>query len=346
MINAVSTKLLLLLFTLFFFSSLIAVETDLSASAGGGWKSDLDPVISFRSASDIFKRQEQQSGAILNFFASGGLSAKEGAGFFADVSVGTLLSLHSMENSILDSSLEVGYLFSSKKVHLFAINGTFHNYSVNFKNMRSLFVDPSLNFSYLYDGSEIFAFFFRVGATYYIPTTDNAKYLNGLSFFNELGSTFFISELFFLDVFTGVTFTFLKDQEIVYNRYNDVFYGDLDIAGKYYSVYVGVSGNFEIKDFFIPATVKYTFSRSFDKDVHKMIYWDDMEMLPTIVKKTRTDNIAEFSIGAGYRFGDNYSLKATYDFYSDFSNVSGEYGDYADYNRTSHTVTMEFEYVY
>jgi len=344
--NALSTKFILLLFTLFFFSSLIAVEANFSVSAGGGWKSDLDPVISFRSASDIFKRQKQSSGAIMNIFASGGLSGKEGAGFFADISAGTLLSLQSMENSILDSSLEVGYLFSSKKVHLFAINGTFHNYCINFKNMRSLFVDPSLSFSYLYDGSDIFAVFFRTGATYYIPTTDSAKYLNGLSFFGEIGSTFFISKLFFLDVFTGATFTFLKDQEIVYNRYKDVFYGDLDIAGKYYSVYVGVSGNFEIKNFMIPVTVKYAFSRSFDEDVHKMIYWGDMDMLPTIVKKTRTDNIIEFSIGAGYRFSDNFSLKATYDFYRDFSNVSGEYGDYADYNRTSHTVAMEFEYVH
>jgi hypothetical protein len=251
-----------------------------------------------------------------------------------------------MENSILDSSLDAGYLFSSKKVHLFAINGTFHNYSYDFRNMCSLFVDPSLNFSYLYDGSDIYAPFFRVGATYYIPTSENAKYLNGLSFFGELGSTFFISEMFFLDVFTGATFTFLKDQEIVYNRYNDVFYGDLDISGKYYSIYVGVSGNLEIRDFFIPATVKYSFSRSFDEDVHKMIYWDDMDMLPTIVKKTRTDNIVEFLIGAGYRFSDNFKLKATYDFYRDFSNVSGEYGDYANYNRTSHTVAVEFEYVH
>lgn len=346
MINAVSTKSLLLLITLFIFSSLFAVEAKFSASAGGGWKSDLDPVISFRSASDIFKRQKQSSGATMNIFTSGGLASKKGDGFFADISVGTLLSLQSMENSILDSSIEVGYLFLLKKVHLFAINGIFHNYSFDFRNMRSLFVDSSLNFSYLYDGSDIFAVFFRTGATYYIPTTDKAKYLNGLSFFSELGNTFFIGEMFLLDIFTGAAFTFLKDQEIIYNRYNDVFYGDLNIAGKYYSVYVGVSGNFEIKNFYIPATVKYTFSRSFDEDVHKMIYWDDMDMLPTVVKKTRTDNIVDFSIGAGYRFNDNFNLKATYDLYTDISNINGEYGDYADYNRTSHTVAVELEYVY
>jgi len=346
LINVAYFKLFSILIISFTSSFLFASNTNLTATSGVGWKSDLDPVISFRSASDIFKRTDEQNGAVMSFLVSGGLAGKKGDGFYADLSVGSLLSLQSMENSILDSTIEAGYLFSTKKIHLFALTGSFHNYSVNFKNMRSLFIDPSLNFSYLYDGSDLFSVFLRLGATYFIPTDSNVKYLNGLSFFTELGNTFFIHEFFSLDVFTGMTFTFLKDQNITYNRYNDVFYGDLDISGKYYSIYVGTSGNLEIKNFFIPVTVKYSFSRSFDEDVHRMVYWEDMDQLPTVVKKTRTDSILELSIGAGYMFSENYSLKAAYDFYGDFSNINGEYGDYADYNRISHTVMLEFEYAH
>jgi len=346
LINAAYFKLLLISLIIFSSGFLYAVDTNLTATGGFGWKSDLDPVISFRSASDIFKRKEEQNGTVMSFLVSGGLAGKKGKGFFADLSVGSLLSLQSMENSILDSTIEAGYLFSTKKVHLFALSASIHNYSVNFKDMRSLFIDPSLNFSYLYDGNDVFSIFFRLGATYFIPTDSNVKYLNGLSFFAELGNTFFIHESFSLDIFTGMTFTFLKDQNITYNRYNDVFYGDLDISGKYYSIYAGTSANFEIKNFFVPVTIKYSFSRSFDEDVHKMVYWEDMDRLPTVVKKTRTDNILDLSVGAGYTFNEDYSLKLIYDLYGNFSNVNGEYGDYADYNRISHTLMLEFEYVH
>ena len=332
---------------IFLFSLILsAVKPDISATAGVGWKNDLDPVISFRSASDIFKRTDLQKGAVINLSASAGISSEKGEGFYADISLGTLLSLQSMENSTLNTAFNTGYLFSVKKVHLFAFTGSFHNYTVDFKDFRSLFVDPTVNFSYLYDGSDLFSVFLRLGATYYIPTHVSVEYLNGISFFAELGNTFLLHEIFSFDIFTGTSFTFLKDQEITYNRYNDVFYGNLDIAGKYYSIYLGTAGQLEIKNFFIPASVKYTFSRSFNEDIHRMIYWEDLNLTPTVVRKTRTDNIAEISLGLGYSFNDNYDLKATYDFYGDFSNVSGEYGDYADYNRISHMIMLEFEYVY
>lgn len=341
-----SLKLSIFSVIFLFFSTLFAVKPDISASAGVGWKNDLDPVLSFRSASDIFKRNEQMHGAVLNLSGSAGLSSDDGEGFYGDISLGTLLSMQSMENSTLNSSLNFGYLFSKDKIHLFALTGSFHNYTVDFKDTRSLFIDPSIGFSYLFDGNDLFSIFLRTGATYYIPTHGAVKYLNGLSCFLELGSTFFIHEIFSLDAFAGTSFTFLKDQNIVYNRYEDVFYGDLDIAGKFYSIYLGMSGELNIKNFFFPVALKYTFSRSFDEDVHRIIYWEDMDSKPAIVKKTRTDHITEFSVGTGYRFNDNFNISASYDLYADISNVEGKFGDYADYNRISHTVMLEFNYVH
>ena len=341
-----SLKLPVFTLIFLFFPALFAIKPDLSASAGIGWKNDLDPVLAFRSASDIFKRNEQMQGAVLKFSGSAGLSSDSGEGFYGDISLGTLLSLQSMENSTLNTAVNAGYMFSSKKVHLFAFTGSFHNYTVDFKDGRSLFVDPSLNFSYLYDGNDLVSVFLRLGTTYYIPTHETVKYLNGLSFFTELGNTYFIGESFTLDAFTGISMTFLKDQNITYNRYNDVFYGNLDIAGKFYSIYLGTSSEFDIKKFFLPVFIKYTFSRSFDEDIHRMVYWEDVDSAPTIVKKTRTDHITEFSVGTGYRFNDNYEIKAQYELFADISNVNGEYGDYADYSRISHTVMLEFNYVY
>lgn len=329
-----------------FFHTLSAVKPDVSATAGMGWKNDLDPVLAFRSSSDIFKRNRQIGGAILNLSGSVGLSADSGEGFYGEISLGTRLSLQSMENSTLNSAVNFGYLLSKDKVHLFALTGSVHNYTVDFKDSRSLFVDPSIGFSYLYDGNDIFSIFLRTGVTYYFPTHDSVKYMNGLSFFAELGSSIFLHEIFSLDIFAGSSFTFLKDQNIIYNRYENVFYGDLDICGKFFSIYLGASAEVDIKNFFFPVALKYTFSRSFNKDTHRMVYWEDVEMAPTVVKKTRTDNIAEFSVGAGYRFSENYDLSVTYDLYADVSNINGEYGDYADYNRVSHTVIVEFGYAY
>ncbi|HQI03765.1 MAG TPA: hypothetical protein PL195_00735 [bacterium] len=336
--------ILLLLFFVFFDVS--AYEANASVTLGGGWKSDVDPSFSFRSASDIFNRSATRSSATMLFSFEAGVQSEKESGFAFDLFLNGLISLQSVSNSVLDSGIEGGYIQLVNKNNIIAFIAGINNSSCDYRSMKSLYVDPYIAFSYLYAPDEIYAIFLRTGLSYYFSTSSLVEYLTGPSLFLEGGARFNFNENAALDVFAGSSATFFKDQFISYNRYEDVYYGELSIEGRYFSLYSGMNLFWEISSFSFPVSLKYIFSRSFDYDTHKIVYWSDVSIPSTIYEKVRIDSTIEFSAKISYDINDNFSILAGYFLHKTFSNVGDDFGDYADYSRLAHTVSVEVSYEY
>lgn len=347
-IRLVSSKFIIITFILFsfFFISLDAMEGQLTLTSGVGWKSNVDPVFSFRSAADIFKRKKENSGFTTNFSIDAGIQGDKGNGFMLDFSLSSLQSLQSFENSTLDTGLEGGYIFSINEKNFLAFILGIHNSAFNFKDISSLYVDPYFSISYLYDSKTFYALFLRAGTSYYKSTSSLIEYINGFSSFVEGGARFMGGEINVTDMFAGASFTFFDDQKIKYNRYEDVYYGELDIAGQYYSLYAGLSTEWDVSILSFPLMLKYIYSRSFDTDTHRIVYWSDMEIGQRIYRKIRVDSTVEFSAGVSVDLGDSFSIRMNYLLHKNFSNVGEDFGDYADYSRLAHTVLAEAVYAY
>ena len=333
-----------LLFFIFF--DISAYETNASIALGGGWKSNVDPSFSLRSASDIFNRSEVKSSATMLFSLEAGVQSEKESGFAFDIFINGLISLQSVSNSVLDSGIEGGYIYSVNKNNIIAFIAGINNSSCDYKSIKSLYVDPYIAFSYLYAPDAIYSIFLRTGLSYYFSTSPLVEYLTGPSLFLEGGVRFNFNENGMLDWFAGSSVTLFKDQKISYNRYRDVYYGELTIEGEYFSLYSGVSLFWEIFSFSFPVSLKYIFSRSFDRDVHKIVYWSDAGLPSTIYEKVRIDSTIEFSAKVRYDITDNFSVLAGYFLHKTFSNVGDDFGDYADYSRLAHTFSMEIGYEY
>lgn len=335
-----------LTFFIFFNTELNAVEGQLTITSGTGWKSNIDPVFSFRSAADIFKRKKEISGFTTNFSIVGGIQGNKNSGFMLDFALSSLQSIQSFENSTLDTDLEGGYIFSIDKKNFLALILGFHNSAFDFKKIKSLYIDPSFSMSYLFDSLSFYAVFLRTGLSYYKSTSSLIDYINGFSSFVEGGSRFIFGEYGVTDIFTGASFTFFDDQKIKYNRYQDVYYGELDIAGQYYSVYGGISSQWEVSIVSFPLMLKYIYSRSFNEDTHKIVYWRDVDINQRIYRKIRVDSTVEFSAGVSVSLSESFSIDFNYLIHKNFSNVGEDFGDYADYSRLAHTVNLEAVYDY
>lgn len=344
--NIVKTLITLIFLQIFPVLTLLAVETGASVSLGGGWKSDIDPVFSFRSAADIFKRSDKVSSGTMTFSAEGGLSSEKESGFFVDMMINGLISLNSVRNSVLYSGIDGGYIYSVDKNNLLAVTAGVHNSAFDFDSLKSLYVDPHLSLSYLFDPLKNYSLFLRTGFSYYFPTDIIVEYLKGPSVFAEGGGRINFNKYGTIDLFGGASFTFFSDQKIRYNRYNDVYYGELTIEGSYYSLYSGLSYIWNRSFFSFPVSLKYIFSRSFGDDTHKTVYWSDAGIPSSIFTKTRIDSTVEFSFGAVFDIFEKFSISADYYLHSTISNVGMEKEDYADYNRLAHTVSVEVSYEY
>jgi len=347
-IKPVNLKSIIITIILFFvfFVRLDAMEGQLTLTSGAGWKSNVDPVFSFRSAADIFKRKKEKSGFTTNFSIEGELQGDKGNGFLLDFSLNSLLSVQSLENSTLDTGIEGGYILSIGQKNFLAFILGMHNSAFDYKNISSLYIDPYISLSYLYDSKTFYALFLRAGTSYYKSTSSLIEYINGFSSFVEGGARFMAGKINISDLFTGASFTFFDNQKIKYNRYENVYYGELDIAGQYYSLYAGLSTEWSVSILSFPLTLKYVYSRSFDEDTHRIVYWSDMETGQRIYRKIRVDSTVEFSAGVSVDLGDSFSIQMNYLLHKNFSNVGEDFGDYADYSRLAHTVLAEAVYEY
>lgn len=342
----VIVKIAVIAFIILSSITLKAYETRAEVSLGGGWKSDVDPAFSFRSPSDIFNRYSAKSSATMIFSADAGMQSEKESGFVVDLSISGMLSLQYVRNSTLNSGIDGGYIYTLNENNIFAFIAGIHNSAYDYISLKSLFVDPRFSFSYLYDPASFYALFFRAGFSYYISTSSIVEYLTGPSLFLEGGVRFNFNDYGSLDWFAGSSFTFFNDQRIRYNRYQDVYYGELDIAGKYYSLYTGLSYLWSKSFFSVPLSLRYIFSRSFDNDTHKIVYWGDVGIPSRIYEKERIDSTLEFSAGVGFDVFDNFSIRADYFLHKTFSNVGDDFGDYADYDRLAHTFSAEICYEY
>jgi hypothetical protein len=336
----------ILLFLFFVFSDLDAYEANVSVALGGGWKSDVNPSFSLRSASDIFNRSKTESSATMLYSFEAGVQSEKESGFALDLFINGLISLKSVGNSVLDSGIEGGYIYSVNKNNIMAFITGMNNASYDYRSIKSLYVDPYFAFSYLYAPEAIYSIFLRTGVSYYFSTNQIVEYLTGPSLYLEGGVRFNLNENGMLDLFSGGSLTMFKDQMIRYNRYEDVYYGELTIDGDYFSLYSGVSIFYELSSFSFPVSLKYIFSRSFDYDTHKIVYWSDAGIPSTIYEKVRIDSTIEFSAKVSYDINDNFSILAGYFLHKTFSNVGDDFGDYADYSRFAHTVSVEVSYEY
>lgn len=336
----------ILLFIIISGQSIKAFEQRVSVSVGGGWKSNVDPAFSFRSASDIFNRSVVSSSATMLFSTEAEIQSENDSGFVVDFGINGLLSLRSIENSTIDSSIDGGYIYTVNEKNIFAFIAGIHNSAFDYSSFRSLFIDPRFSISYLYDSLSFYAIFLRSGVSYFVSTNSLVEYLNGPSVFLEAGTRFNFDKYGIIDGFAGASSTFFSNQNIQYNRYKDVYYGDLEIIGKYFSLYGGISYQWTISVFTFPLSLKYIFSRSFENDTHKIVYWSDMGISPRIYEKTRIDNTIEFSAGFSVELGANFSLESGYFLQKTFSNVGADFGDYADYSRLAHTFSLELVYEY
>lgn len=341
-------NIIILISAILFFSNsfLSGLENHFSISNGAGWKSDVDPAFSFRSAADIFKRSKSNSSATIHFNLEAGLQGEKNNGWMFDISMNSLISLQSFENSRMDAGIEGGYILPVNEFHFLAFILGFHNSSYDYKKIKSLYIDPSFSFSYLFDSNSFYALFLRTGVSYYKSTSSLIEYINGFSYFIEGGVRFIGGEINITDAFAGSSFTFFDDQKIKYNRYEDVYYGELDIKGQYYSLYGGVSTEWTAGPWSFPLMLKYIYSRSFDADTHRIVYWSDVGIGQRIYRKIRVDNTVEFSAGVSFDFGDGFSVHAEYLLHRNFSSVGEDFGDYADYSRLAHTVFAEAVYEY
>lgn len=336
----------ILLFLFFLISDINAYEANASVALGGGWKSDVNPSFSLRSASDIFNRSKSESSATMLYSFEAGVQSEKDSGFALDIFVNGLISLQSVANSTLYSGIEGGYIYSVNKNNIMAFIAGMNNSSYDYRSIKSLFVDPYFAFSYLYAPEAVYSIFLRTGLSYYFSTNQIVEYLTGPSLYLEGGVRFNFNENGMLDWFAGSSLTMFKDQMISYNRYEDVYYGELTIDGDYFSLYSGVNIFYEISSFSFPVSLKYIFSRSFDHDTHKIIYWSDAGRPSTIYEKVRIDSTIEFSAKARYDINDNFSILTGYFLHKTFSNVGDDFGDYSDYNRLAHTVSVEVSYEY
>lgn len=343
--NILSVKYIFILI-LFISMNLSAYETKAAVSVGGGWKSDVDPAFSFRSASDIFNRSKAKSSGTIIFSTDAGIQSEKESGFVLDFAMTGMLSLQSIRNSTLSTGLDGGYIYSLNENNIFAFIGGVHHSAFDYISLKSLFVDPHFLISYLYDSQSVYAIFLRTGFSYYIPTNSIIEYLNGISLFVEGGARLDLSSYGSLDLFGGTSFTFFKDQEIRYNRYADVYYGEVQIEGSYFSLYSGIYYTWTKSLFSLPISLKYIFSRSFKNDTHKIVYWNDVEIPSRIYEKIRIDSTIEFSVGVVFKINENFSLRSDYFLHKNFSNVGKDFGDYADYRRMAHTITTELCYEY
>ncbi len=340
----VKTIVLMFFHAVFLSGALPGIEKYLQVGIGTGWKNNVNPVYSFSSASEIFKRGGNEGGAIFLFNSEGGLHTSRERGFSIDASIGGELSLMSMENSKLDSMIAGGYFFPFNENNLMRFSLSFHNATVNFIDPESLYIDTTFSVAHIYYSDNIYSLFFRLSTSWYKSTGDLLKYLNGFFSSFESSGRIFISEHFYIEGLAAFSISFFDDQIVEYHRHHDVYYGQLVIDGRFYSLSKGLTTGFDIGDFSFPVTFRYFYSRSFSSDTHRILYWSDVEKKAVVHKKTRVDNTIEMNIGANYNITENIRAGVSYLAHRNFSNVGEDYADYGDYSRTIHSIMAEISY--
>jgi len=341
---SIKAIVVIILSIILFQGTLCGLEKYLKLGIGTGWKNNLNPVYSFSSASDIFNRRETEGGMLFLFGTEGGLGSSKEKGFSVDASISGELSLSSMENSKLDSLLSGGYFFPVNENNLTKLSLSLHNSTINFNDPQSLYIDSTLALSHIYYSDSIYSLFFRLSSSWYKSTSDLLNYLNGLFLSLDSSGRVIVSDYFYIEGLSAVSLSFFNDQVVEYHRHNDVYYGQLEIEGRFYSFSKGIVLGFDIGRFSVPASFRYFYSRSFSSDIHRIMFWNDLERKPLVHRKTRADHTIEMNLRALYYFTDNFVTSISYLGHRNFSNVGEHYADYGDFGRIIHSFIVEISY--
>jgi hypothetical protein len=340
-----SLKLFFAVLLLFLFSNGISgLDKHLKLSAGAGWKNDVNPVYSFSSASEIFNRKKKEGGAIFLFGADGGIQSSKESGFSLDGSLNGELSMMSLENSTLDSLISGGYFFPANENNLFRLSLSFHNSMINYSTPESLYIDTTLSLAHIYFSDSIYLLFFKLSTSWYKSTSELLNYLNGFFTSFESSGRIFPGEHFFVEGTSSFSISFFDDQVVEYYRHKDTYYGQLFIDGRFFSFSKGLVFGFDVGSLSVPLSFRYFYSRSFSSDIHRMMFWSDMDKNPLIHEKTRVDNTIEMNLKVIYDFTEQFGINFSYLAHRNFSNVGDHYADYGDFNRVIHYVSAGVSY--